>query len=373
MQHLAPAAVERDSARRTRSAANHGEGGSQWGNYGFPSHRRGRTRRDSKGCSAGAASRPSGSRRAARGGEERRSRTASRTGGTCRKPGRGRRGCGARRARRRSRDASRARLPEHFRNALAEPVEAASFRRLRQSRPHDEHVVTRPLRRPGTPGLPQLPFDPVSDDRTPDALRDRDSKSRGVLRSVAVEAVEDQVAGGDGAPMAVDRVEVPGAGEAVPSLHAALLRRETLATLCAAALEDHPAGAGSHPRAEAVLALAAPDVGLVGPLHWRRESSRGRTAGARRKYRRGIYDGCPQRSRRAGAEETRRPGGKSVGGVAPGGVSHRCGNACGRSEIPAICGSSFSERGIVRLRGRWYARPSISTSEGVSATRGAPK
>ena len=72
------------------------------------------------------------------------------------------------------------------------------------------------------------------------------------------------------------RVEVPGAGQAVGALHgcqlsgsvpASRLRGEASPALAAAALEDRPAGLRRHARTEAVLALAAADVGLVGALH----------------------------------------------------------------------------------------------------------
>src|SRR5207244_2566010 len=48
---------------------------------------------------------------------------------------------------------------------------------------------------------------------------------------------------------------------------ARLLRRQALAALGAAALEDEAAGTRLHPVAEAVLLLPAAHVRLVGPFH----------------------------------------------------------------------------------------------------------
>ena len=69
----------------------------------------------------------------------------------------------------------------------------------------------------------------------------------------------------------------------MPALHGAVgaSGRQPLAAPRAAALEDRAAGARRHPGAEAVLALPAAHVGLVGPLHVRGERRRGRAPGSR--------------------------------------------------------------------------------------------
>src|SRR5262249_42116474 len=51
---------------------------------------------------------------------------------------------------------------------------------------------------------------------------------------------------------------------------------ESLATLRATPLQNHPTRAGRHPGAEAARALAPTHIGLIGPLH---ESSEGREKG----------------------------------------------------------------------------------------------
>ena len=86
---------------------------------------------------------------------------------------------------------------------------------------------------------------------------------------VARKPVQRQVARRDRASLPVDRIEVPRPGQAMPALHSRTARSggEPLATLGAAALEDHLSGARRHARAEAVLALAAADVGLVRAFH----------------------------------------------------------------------------------------------------------
>src|SRR5581483_5811459 len=69
------------------------------------------------------------------------------------------------------------------------------------------------------------------------------------------------------------------------------LRREASPALAAATLQNRPAGLRGHARAEAVLALAATDIGLVGAFHdCRKDSSlpekAPRRSGAGGQYRR---------------------------------------------------------------------------------------
>ena len=198
-------------------------------------------------------------------------RTRSTTGGTCRWARRPRRARGRRRAGAGSRYLTRPPSP-----APRPRVRRASRRRgsppPRQGRPRDEHVVAAggdPLE-PRAPGLAQPPLDAVPVDRAARPLRHGDPQPR-LAVVVAREPVEDEEARRDRAAVAVDRVEVPRAREAVAALHdrgrAAASGGEPLPALGAAPLEDRAAGAGRHARTEAVLALPPAHVGLVGPLH----------------------------------------------------------------------------------------------------------
>ena len=95
---------------------------------------------------------------------------------------------------------------------------------LGQAGTRDEHVVV-PLPRQRdelTPCLAELPLDAAADDGVADRLRDGETEPR-LDRVLALlvgagEPVEDEIARGGRAPLPVDGVEVPGAGEAVPAL-----------------------------------------------------------------------------------------------------------------------------------------------------------
>lgn len=66
-----------------------------------------------------------------------------------------------------------------------------------------------------------------------------------------------------------DATEIRRARQRPERAHRRSLRREASAALVAAALEDHPAGAGLHPGTEAVLTLTPAIIGLKGSLtHW---------------------------------------------------------------------------------------------------------
>src|SRR5581483_7694531 len=144
-------------------------------------------------------------------------------------------------------------------DALAEPLEAVRRDRLRQAGTDDQDVVVpgRDAVEPRLPDLPELPLDPVPLDGAPDRPRNREPEpGRGGLR--LREPVEDEKTRRHGAAVAVHGVEVARAGQAVR------------ATLRAAPLQDQAAGASGHPGAEAVLALPAANVRLVGALHLRK-------------------------------------------------------------------------------------------------------
>src|SRR5437870_8672177 len=80
--------------------------------------------------------------------------------------------------------------------------------------------------------------------------------------------------------------------------YAGRLGRETRAALGAAALEDHPPGLRGHAGAEAVLALTATNVGLVGALHEKRlRTEKFPQAGGQRSV--SIDDGRPPTSPQA--------------------------------------------------------------------------
>jgi hypothetical protein len=95
---------------------------------------------------------------------------------------------------------------------------------LGQPGPGDEDIVVTLLRERDelAPGLPQLPLDPAADDGVADGLRDGETEAR-LHRFLALlvgarEPVEDEIPRGGRAPLPVDGIEVPGAGEAVPAL-----------------------------------------------------------------------------------------------------------------------------------------------------------
>ena len=54
-----------------------------------------------------------------------------------------------------------------------------------------------------------------------------------------------------------------------------------MAALDATALDDGPSGAGAHPGAEAVLALTAAYIGLIGAFHERKSRSGSSRSAAR--------------------------------------------------------------------------------------------
>ena len=195
--------------------------------------RRSRPRPCSTGCSAAAASRRARSRARARTAAARRSRTGSRTGGTCSRPGRGRRTCSGtrRRARRRGRPEHELRSPECVTVTLP-PCRAPRRRARRATRsrfasaafdeagPHDQHVVVRRRQRlePRAPHLAQLALDLRLRTTAPPAPFGTAIPSAGLLAVLAREPVEDEEPRRDGPPVPVDGVEVPRAGEAVPAI-----------------------------------------------------------------------------------------------------------------------------------------------------------
>src|SRR2546423_11721876 len=181
---------------------------------------RGRRRLGSTDCSAGAASRRARSRGRGVGGAERRARTASTRGGTGRWSGRAPRRSPGRARRGRLRRTSRSRLSEHLVDPLPEPVEPAGLDGIGKARPGDQHVVTTDgdLRQPGPPRLAKLALDPVPDDGATGSSWDGEADAR---RAVVVtrKGVENEKARRDRAALAIDRVEVPRAREAMPALH----------------------------------------------------------------------------------------------------------------------------------------------------------
>src|SRR5262249_6992710 len=160
-------------------------------------------------------------------------------------------------------------LPEHLVDALDEPLVAARLGGLRESRPYDEHVVVRGreglVGQPEPPDLAQLPLDAVACHARPCCLGHGKPEPRLTRLLGAREPVQGEEPGRDRPAVPVDGVEVTGAGETVLALHA--LRREPLAALRAAALQDGASGPGGHPGPEAVLALPPADVWLIGALH----------------------------------------------------------------------------------------------------------
>src|SRR4029453_627631 len=155
--------------------------------------------------------------------ESRRSRTASRTGGTCTSPGRRRRACTGTGRPRRSRRSSRARLPEDPLHAPLQPLRLAACG-LGERLADEEHVVGagRDLRQELTPHLAEAALDPVAHDRPTDLLRDGDPEPNVTLTlclAVPVEAIEHEEARRHRATLPVDGIEVARTRQAVAALH----------------------------------------------------------------------------------------------------------------------------------------------------------
>src|SRR5918996_2253495 len=174
-----------------------------------------RPRRDSTGCSEAGASRRGAFRAGPRTRAARRSRTASRRGGTCSearaagsratgRPGRGRRGVLSRRA-----------PAEDLLHALPKPREPARLDELGQPRPRDEHVVVLggELVAELVEGGAQAALHAVALGRAAELARDGEPQARALGRLFAREGVEDEVAGRNRAALSVDGIEVAGAGE----------------------------------------------------------------------------------------------------------------------------------------------------------------
>ncbi len=176
------------------------------------------------------------------------------------------------------------------------------------------------------PDLAQLPLDPVAGNGVPHGSRNRQPEPRlaGVL--FTLEPVEDEEPRRGRAPLAVDSVEVSRARQAVPALHCAALRGETLPALCAAALQNRAARTRRHARTKAVLALPPAHVGLVGPFHEVEEGGK-----------------CPKEEPwRASIEEHRYTELSTVVRVRSASkcdqlsdLIHRCGESCGVRKTPA--------------------------------------
>ena len=165
---------------------------------------------------------------------------------------------------------------------LAEPLEAVRRDRLRQARPHDQHVVVaRPARaraaRCQTSRSCRLIL--LRSTAPPTARRHGEAEARRG-RLLLRKPVENEEARRHRAAVAIDRVEVPRAGQTVRAFHDSSLRgRERYAErrarpLSRRRLRIDPAGPRRHAGTKAVLALAAADVGLVGALHECEKSSR---------------------------------------------------------------------------------------------------
>ena len=147
------------------------------------------------------------------------------------------------------------------------------------------------------PGLAELALEPVADHGVTDRLRER--RGRAAARRRARRRAGTSAGSGSGSRPSGPadrrhRSPASGTGGAGAPQQGGRSGREALAPLGAAALEDHLSGARRHAGAEAVLALAAADVGLVGAFHGGELSLVGRCAGrdvARRggaQYRRGC-------------------------------------------------------------------------------------
>src|SRR5205814_1401551 len=116
---------------------------------------------------------------------------------------------------------SRGRLPEHLVDAGLEPLVPVGLSRLREPLAHDEDVVVR--RRPALElhahDLTQLALDAVADDCVADRLRHGEAEPRRPDGLVALKPVERQEPGRDRPAVAVDRIEVAGAGKTISALH----------------------------------------------------------------------------------------------------------------------------------------------------------
>ena len=224
--------------------------------------------------------------------------TASTRGGTCRSacqppPGRGKTHAGA------GSRTSRRRLPEHFVEPVAQPAGILARERLSQRRPRDQDIVAagRHSTQPLAPRFAQTALHAVPVDRATRALRNCDPEP-GFSVVLPRKPVQDEEPCRDRPAVAVDRIEVAGAREAMAALHDSAIPGsgtsggEPLPAFGAATLEDRAAGAGRHASAKAVLALPPAHVGLIGPLH--------KVSGARRRRpegpRAGSIDEVPHAS-----------------------------------------------------------------------------
>ena len=179
-----------------------------------------RPRRGSRGCSGAAATPSATSPGSARTRGRRATSTPSRSGSTCRR---------GRPATTRVRD-ERADQQRQIPHAAAfpstsstrSPSQSASCagERLPERGPRDQDVVAAGGNRaePLAPRLAQAPLDPVPLHRRAGALRHGDPEPRLPL-VVAREPVQDEKARRDRPAVAVDRVEIAGAGEAIAALH----------------------------------------------------------------------------------------------------------------------------------------------------------
>ena len=152
--------------------------------------------------------------------------------------------------------------------------------RLRQPRPHDEHVVVLGARDSWATTPRGAGASSCCGSRTPPIFFGTATPSLGPLSSPFSRSNQysTRIAGRDRATMTVNGVEVPRPGEAMAALHDRPLRGEPLPALGAAALEDRPPRARGHACPEAVLALPPAHVGLIGPLHERRMETERRAA-----------------------------------------------------------------------------------------------
>ena len=119
---------------------------------------------------------------------------------------------------------------EDLGHALREPAAASALDSLRETRPRHEHVVA--TRADGAAEVVEGEAKPslqaVAGNRPAHLAGNRETEARLVLKEVlfplAWKRVEDEVARRDRPPPAIDGVEVPRAGEAVPTLHRGLRR-----------------------------------------------------------------------------------------------------------------------------------------------------
>src|SRR6187551_17492 len=188
--------------------------------------RPGRRRRGSRGCSGGAASKRGCPHGRGRAHGTRRARTASTTGGTCTcRRASGGRTSAARPGRGRCRSTSCLHLADHLAHLIDEPGVVAARRGLREARPRDEDIV--PPRRDAVgelgPHRAELPLDAVSRHGRPDGARHGEAEpGRAVGIVLTSEPVERHGSRRDRPSLPVDRVEVAGTGQALPSLHGAV-------------------------------------------------------------------------------------------------------------------------------------------------------